>query len=271
MWGHNDLWLGKVEGLCSLNDRGRHWLGLVQFSIHWNISFVATSIAKIVMRLIVYRLRMILWLRLRIIQWLASVTSSLVASIIVNWSIYRFTMFIFGRFMWGHNDLWLGKIEGLWSVNNRCRHWLGLVQLSIHWNISFVATSIAMIVLRLRIILWLMLYFISVTISWRLIILRLRLRLRIILRLYFISVSSPLRLIVWPVSCGMVGLVWPVSCGMVGLMWPVYWSVAWVLVFIYFIGSDVLIGSIIIRARVRRYLIQILIVTGQGSSTKYTN
>merc|ERR1719209_2754878 len=122
-------------------------------------------------------------------------------------------------------------------MNNRCRHWLGLVQLSIHWNICFVATSIA----------------------------------RIILRLYFISVSSPLRLIVWPVSCGMVGLGWPVGCGMVGLMWPVYWSVAWVLVFIYFIGSDVLIGSIIgARARVRRYLIQILIVTGQGSSTKHT-
>jgi len=266
MWSHNDLWLGKIEGLCSLNDRGRHWLGLVQFSIHWNISFVATSIAKIVMRLIVYRLR----LRLRIIQWLASVTSSLVASIIVNWSIYSFTMFILGRFMWSHNDLWLGKIEGLWSVNNRCRHWLGLVQLSIHWNISFVATSIARIVvrLRLRIILWPML-FISVSSSLRLIVLRLR--LRIILRFYFISVSSSLRLIVWPVSCGMVGLVWPVSCGMVGLMWPVYWSVAWVLVFIYFIGSDVLIGSIIIRARVRRYLIQIFIVTGQGSSTKYTN
>merc|ERR1712183_700388 len=148
--------------------------------------------------------------------------------------------------MWGHNDLWLGKIEGLWSVNNRCRHWLGLVQLSIHWNISFVATSIARIV-RLRII------------SWRLIILRLMLRLRIILRLYFISVSSSPRLIVWPVSCGMVGL-----------MWPVYWSMAWVLVFIYFIGSNVLIGSIIFRARVRRYLVQILIVTGQGSSTKHT-
>merc|ERR1719153_1609794 len=188
MWSHNDLWLGKVEGLCSLNDRGRHWLRLVQLSIHWNISFVATSIARIVR------------LRLRIILWLASVTSSLVASIIVNWSIYSFTMFILGRFMWGHNNLWLGKIEGLWSVNNRCRHWLGLVQLSIHWNISFVATSIA----RQRIILWLMLYFISVTISWRLIILRLMLRLRIILRLYFISVSSSLRLIVWPVSCGMV-------------------------------------------------------------------
>merc|ERR1712183_780023 len=148
--------------------------------------------------------------------------------------------------MWGHNDLWLGKIEGLWSVNNRCRHWLGLVQLSIHWNISYVAKSIARIV-RLRII------------SWRLIILRLMLRLRIILRLCFISVSSSSRLIVWPVSCGMVGL-----------MWPVYWSMAWVLVFIYFIGSNVLIGSIIFRARVRRYLIQILIVTGQGSSTKHT-
>merc|ERR1712119_149587 len=164
-------------------------------------------------------------------------------------------MFIHGRFMWGHNDLWLGKIKGLWSMNNRCRHWLGLVQLSIHWNISFVATSIARIV----------------TISWRLIILRLRLGLRIILRLYFISVSRSSRLIVWPVSCGMVGPVWPVSCGMVGLMWPVYWSVAWVLISIYFIGSDVLIGSIIFRARVRRYLVQILIVTGQGSSTKYTN
>merc|ERR1712168_233719 len=118
--------------------------------------------------------------------------------------------------MWSHNDLWLGKIEGLfWSMNNRCRHWLGLVQLSIHWNISFVATSIARIV----------------TISWRLILMS--------------------RLIVWPVSCGMVGLVWPVSCGMVGLMWPVYWSVAWVLISIYFIGSDVLIGSIIFRVRVR--------------------
>merc|ERR1712183_930981 len=125
--------------------------------------------------------------------------------------------------MWSHNNLRLGKIEGLWSVNNRCRHWLGLVQLSIHWNISFVATSIARIV-RLRII------------SWRLIILRLMLRLRIILRFYFISVSSSSRLIVWPVSCGMVGL-----------MWPVYWSMAWVL-FIYFIGSNVLIGSIIFRA-----------------------
>merc|ERR1712121_22774 len=152
-------------------------------------------------------------------------------------------MIIFGRFMWSHNDLWLGKIERLWSVNNRCRHWLGLVQLSIHRNISFVATSIARIV---RIILWLMLYFISVTISWRLIILRLR--FRIILRLRFISVSSSLRLIVWPVSCGMVGL-----------MWLVYWSVALVLVFIYFIGSDVLIG-IIFRARAR-YFLQILIVT----------
>merc|ERR1711942_213133 len=139
-------------------------------------------------------------------------------------------MIIFGRFMWSHNDLWLGKIEGLWSVNNRCRHWLGLVQLSIHWNISFVATSITMIVLRLR----------------------------IILRLRFISVSSSLRLIVWPVSCGMVGL-----------MWPVIWSVAGVLVSIYFIGSDVVIG-IIFRARAR-YFLQILIVTGQGSSTKYTN
>merc|ERR1740131_196722 len=143
MWGHNDLWLGKIEGLWSMNNRCRHWLGLVQLSIHWNISFVATSIARIV-------------LRLRIILWLAIVTSS---PIIVNWSIYSFTMFIldwfmiiFGRFMWSHNDLWLGKIEGLWSVNNRCRHWLGLVQLSIHWNISFVATSITMIVLR--IILW---------------------------------------------------------------------------------------------------------------------
>merc|ERR1739849_70484 len=145
--------------------------------------------------------------------------------------------------MWGHNDLWLGKIERLWSVNNRCRHWLGLVQLSIHWNISFIATSIAMIVLRLRIILWLIL-FISVSSSLRL----------IILRLCFISVSSSLRLIVWPVSCGMVGL-----------MWLVYWSVAGVLVFIYFIGSDVLIG-IIFRARAR-YFLQILIVTGQGSST----
>merc|ERR1712168_264918 len=153
MWGHNDLWLGKVEGLSSLNDRGRHWLGLVQLSIHWNISFVATSIARIV-RLIVYRLRLIVYrLRLRIILWLATVTSSLVASIIVNWSIYSFTMFILGRFKWSHNDLWLGKIKGLWSVNNRCRHWLGLVQLSIHWNISFVATSIARIV-RLRIISW---------------------------------------------------------------------------------------------------------------------
>jgi len=264
MWGHNNLWLGKVEGLSSLNDRCRHWLGLVQLSIHWNNSFVATSIAKIVMRLIVFRLR------LRIILWLASVTSSLVASIIVNWSIYRFTMFILGRFMWGHNNLWLGKIEGLWSVNNRCRHWLGLVQLSIHWNISFVATSIARIVLRLRLrIMWPILNFISVSSSWRLIVLRLSIVLRRML--CFISVSSPLRLIVWPVSCGMVGLVWPVSCGMVGLMWPVYWSVAWVLVFIYFIGSDVLIGSIIFRARVRRYLIQIFIVTGQGSSTKYTN
>merc|ERR1712142_1335149 len=228
MWGHNDLWLGKIKGLWSVNNRYRHWLRLVQLSIHWNISFVAASIARIVrlrLRLrIIYRLRSIVY-RLRIIPWLASVTSSLVASIIVNWSIYRFTMFIFGRFKWSHNDLWLGKIEGLWSVNNRCRHWLGLVQLSIHWNISFVATSIARIV---RII------------SWRLIILM-------------------LRLIVWPVSCGMVGPVWPVSCGMVGLMWPVYWSMAWVLVFIYFIGSDVLIGSIIFRARVRRYLVQILI------------
>merc|ERR1719435_523731 len=173
MWGHNELWLWKVEGLSSLNDRGRHWLGLVQLSIHWNISFVATSIARIVrLRLrIIYRLRSVV-LRLRIILWLATVTSSLVASIIVNWSIYRFTMFIhgwfriiFGRFKWSHNDLWLGKIEGLWSVNNRCRHWLRLVQLSIHWNISFVATSIARIVriiswrliiwLRLRIIQWL--------------------------------------------------------------------------------------------------------------------
>merc|ERR1711970_895687 len=243
MWGHNNLWLGKIKGLWSVNNRCRHWLRLVQLSIHWNISFVAASIARIGrLRLrIIYRLRSVV-LRLRIIPWLASVTSSLVASIIVNWSIYSFTMFIFGRFMWGHNDLWLGKIEGLWSMNNRCRHWLGLVQLSIHWNISFVATSIARIV---RII------------SWRLIILMLR--LRIILRLYFISVSSSSRLIVWPVSCGMVGLVW-----------PVYWSMAWVLVFIYFIGSNVLIGSIIFRARVRRYLIQILIVTGQGSSTKYT-
>merc|ERR1719435_867855 len=237
-----------IKGLWSVNNRCRHWLRLVQLSIHWNIRFVAASIARIV-RL---RLRIIYWLRsvvlrLRIIPWLASVTSSLVASIIVNWSIYSF---IFGRFMWGHNDLWLGKIEGLWSMNNRCRHWLGLVQLSIHWNISFVATSIARIV----------------TISWRLIILMLR--LRIILRLYFISVSSSSRLIVWPVSCGMVGPVWPVSCGMVGLMWPVYWSMAWVLVFIYFIGSNVLIGSIIFRARVRRYFVQILIVTGQGSSTK---
>merc|ERR1719187_2969710 len=165
-------------------------------------------------------------------------------------------MIIFGRFMWSHNNLRLGKVEGLWSVNNRCRHWLGLVQLSIHWNISFVATSIARI---LRIILWLMLYFISVTISWSLIILRLMLRFRIILRLYFITVSSSLRLIVWPVSCRMVGL-----------MWPVCWSVAGVLVSIYFIGSDVLIG-IIFRARVRRNFLQILIVTGQGSSTKYTN
>merc|ERR1712142_576898 len=89
-------------------------------------------------------------------------------------------------------------------------------------------------------------------------------------RILFISVSSSWRLIVWPVSCGMVGLVWPVSCGMLGLMWPVYWSVALVLVSIYFIGSDVLIGSIIFRARVRRYLVRILIVTGQGSSTKHT-
>merc|ERR1740131_701526 len=166
-------------------------------------------------------------------------------------------MIIFGRFMWSHNDLWLGKIKGLWSVNNRCRHWLGLVQLSIHWNISFVATSITMIVLRLRIILWLIL-FISVSSSLRLIVLRLMLRWSIILRLCFISISSSLRLIVWPVSCGMVGL-----------MWPVYWFVAGVLVFIYFIGSDVLIG-IIFRARARD-LLQILIVTGQGSSTKYTN
>merc|ERR1739845_286223 len=117
-------------------------------------------------------------------------------------------------------------------MNNRCRHWLGLVQLSIHWNISFVATSIGLIVLRLM--------------------------LRIILRLSFISVSSSLRLIVWPVSCRMVGL-----------MWPVIWSVARVLVSIYFIGSDVLIG-IIFRARAG-YFLQILIVTGQGSSTKYTN
>merc|ERR1739845_207731 len=155
MWGHNNLWLGKVEGLSSLNDRGRHWLRLVQLSIHWNISFVATSIARIV-------------LRLRIILWLAIVTSS---PIMVNWSIYSFTMFIlgwfmiiFGRFMWSHNKLRLGKVEGLWSMNNRCRHWLRLVQLSIHWNISFVATSITMIVLRLmlRIILWLIL-FISVS------------------------------------------------------------------------------------------------------------
>merc|ERR1711931_370745 len=254
MWGHNNLWLWKVEGLCSLNDRGRHWLGLVQLSIYWNISFVATSIARIVRLRIIFRLRSVV-LRLRIILWLTIVTSS---PIIINWSIYSFTMFILGWFMiilgwfmWSHNNLWLGKVEGLWSMNNRCRHWLGLVQLSIHWNISFVATSIARIV----------------TISWRLIILMLR--LRIILRLYFISVSSSSRLIVWPVSCGMVGLVWPVSCGMVGLMWPVYWSVAWVLISIYFIGSDVLIGSIIFRARVRRYLIQIFIVTGQGSSTKY--
>merc|ERR1712168_1058057 len=216
MWGHNNLWLGKIKGLWSVNNRCRHWLRLVQLSIHWNISFVATSIARIV-RLIL-RLRIIMWLRLRIIPWLVSVTSSLVASIIVNWSIYSFTMFILCRFMWGHNDLWLGKIEGLWSMNNRCRHWLGLVQLSIHWNISFVATSIAKIVLRL-IILW---------------------------PILFISVSSSLRLIVWPVSCGMVGPVWPGSCGMVGLMWPVYWSMAWVL-FIYFIGSNVLIGSIIFR------------------------
>merc|ERR1712033_106633 len=176
MWGHNDLWLGKVEGLCSLNNWGRHWLGLVQLSIYWNISFVATSIARIMRLRIIFRLRSVV-LRLRIILWLAIVTSS---PIMVNWSIYSFTMFIlgwfmiiFGRFMWSHNDLWLGKIEGLWSVNNRCRHWLGLVQLSIHWNISFIATSIAMIVLRLRIILWLILYFISVTISWSLIILRL--------------------------------------------------------------------------------------------------
>merc|ERR1719228_1134339 len=162
-------------------------------------------------------------------------------------------MIIFGRFMWSHNDLWLGKIDGLWSVNNRSRHWLGLVQLSIHWNISFVATSITMIVLR--IVLWLIL-FISVSSPLRLIVLRLM--LRIILRLCFISVSSSLRLIVWPVSCRMVGL-----------MWPVCWSVAGVLVFIYFIGSDVLIG-IIFRARARDFL-QILIITGQGSSTKYTN
>merc|ERR1719228_1202404 len=164
------------------------------------------SIARIVrLRIIFSWLRSVV-LRLRIILWLAIVTSS---PIIVNWSIHSFTMFIlgwfmviFGRFMWSHNDLWLGKIEGLWSVNNRCRHWLGLVRLSIHWNISFVATSIARI---LRIILWLMLYFVSVTISWSLIILRLR--LRIILRLYFITVSSSLRLIVWPVSWGMVGLL----------------------------------------------------------------
>merc|ERR1712002_738812 len=139
-------------------------------------------------------------------------------------------------------------------MNNRCRHWLGLVQLSIHWNISFVATSITMIIL------WLIL-FISVSSSLRLIVLRHMLRLRIILRLSFISISSSLRLIVWPV-------VWPVSCRMVGLMWPVIWSVAGVLVSIYFIGSDVLIG-IIFRARAR-YFLQILIVTGQGSSTKYT-
>merc|ERR1719431_2395492 len=197
MWGHNDLWLGKIEGLWSVNNRCRHWLGLVQLSIHWNISFVATSIARIGRLRIIYRLRSVV-LRLRIILWLASVTSSLVASIIVNWSIYSFTMFIVGRFMWSHNDLWLGKIEGLWSVNNRCRHWLGLVQLSIHWNISFVATSISRIILRLRIILWLI-------ILWPILC---------------ISVSSSWRLIVWPVSCGMVGPVWPVSCGMVGLMWP---------------------------------------------------
>merc|ERR1719187_1832632 len=113
-----------------------------------------------------------------------------------------------------------------------------------------------MIVLRL-IILWLIL-FISVSSSLRLIVLRLMLRFRIILRLRFISVSSSLRLIVWPVSCGMVGL-----------MWLVYWSVALILVSIYFIGSDVLVG-IIFRARAR-YFLQILIVTGQGSSTKYTN
>merc|ERR1719228_2334716 len=170
------------------------------------------SIARIVrLRIIFSWLRSVV-LRLRIILWLAIVTSS---PIIVNWSIHSFTMFIlgwfmviFGRFMWSHNDLWLGKIEGLWSVNNRCRHWLGLVQLSIHWNISFVATSITMIVVR--IILWLILYFISVTISWSLIVLRLMLRFRIILRLHFISVSSSLRLIMWPVSRRMVGLKWPV-------------------------------------------------------------
>merc|ERR1711942_511547 len=188
-----------------------------------------------------FRLRSVV-LRLRIILWLAIVTSS---PIIVNWYIYSFTMFILGWFMiilgwfmWSHNNLRLGKIEGLWSMNNRCRYWLRLVQLSIHWNISFVATSITMIVLMLRIILWLIL-FISVSSSLRLRVLRLMLRLGIILRLCFISIGSSLRLIVWPVSCGMVRL-----------MWLVYWSVALVLVFIYFIGSDVLIG-IIFRARAR--------------------
>merc|ERR1719508_131045 len=106
------------------------------------------------------------------------------------------------------------------------------IMLRLRLEIIFVAFS-----LRLRIVLW----------------------LRIILRLYFISVGSSFRFIVWPVSFGMMGL-----------MWPVNWSVAWVLFFIYFIRCDVLIRSIIIRAR-RICLLPIFIIASQGNSTQYTN